>query len=500
MPVLADLGKRESEPSLNASSKESYRHSFLILLLCCLPAIVIRLADPLRFPGVYVDEGMWSVGPKHALLLGNPLAYNIGHIFLSPFHYATTVALYWLFEPSLALSRLLSAAYGTGNILLTWLIARRFWGERTALLAALLVAYNSVMIPSSRMALLEQEVIFFILAATYFWFHPRPGRVWLAGLFLGFSLLVKALALAIVPALIAGQVLSTVKPVKLSLRLSRGQWFALGLAAVLTLAGYLAISRVDPEIFTRVWMAHSVKRTEMGRVGEAVEWRSYFHFVSIFIRQFPAMVGLSVVGLVLGLWRRRPGMVLMVAWPLAFFAMISLQEYRPERYYFSFIPALAILAALALTEIIPSRSTRLWKALLAAAVLLLCLDQMVKLAPAYREGVQRNPGIIAAGAYVTPLLEPGEPVFTTYEAAMFVAGPTICPPLGYTTAIWGDGADLELMRSMRRYIVWWNLERRPTSERMDRGMSYFKGFTLTHNFGSTVVWERDAPAAETVLK
>jgi predicted membrane-bound dolichyl-phosphate-mannose-protein mannosyltransferase len=78
--------------------------------------------------------------------------------------------------------RLPSALFGTGVILLVFLLARRLTGDPvTGLVAAVLIALDPMMLVHSRMATIEMFVVGFVLAGLYAYVEGRPI---LAGLLL----------------------------------------------------------------------------------------------------------------------------------------------------------------------------------------------------------------------------------------------------------------------------------------------------------------------------
>ncbi|RJP81408.1 MAG: phospholipid carrier-dependent glycosyltransferase [Candidatus Zixiibacteriota bacterium] len=406
------------------------------LLLIFLPALILRSIQLLQFPAFHFDEGFWNLGPKHAVLLGDPTAYGFGHMFLSPLHYLTTRLLYGLLSPSLVLSRGLAALFGAGTIILVFRLGDRFFGPRAALGAALLCAYNALMIVFSRTAVLEAEIAFYLLGTVVFWFHPNPRRVWISGLFLAAALLVKANALAVIPALVLSLWLYREAAPDwrvLRGRLAESPWAALGLGVGLAAAGYGLFYSLNPDLFLRTWQEHSTQRLDM--VGESSNGFPIFGFVRYYGKHMPEIVILAGLGFLLGL-RKRPGAVLFLAlWYFFTFALVSVQHMRSPHYYYPVIAAMILLAAFALTEIFPAGGGR-WRRLgWPVIVALFCLAQLWQFQPYYQEGRRENPILAGVSEWVKERTPADEPVVSIGRTMLLVPNPTI-PVANYLQAWW----------------------------------------------------------------
>ena len=75
--------------------------------------------------------------------------------------------IFWLFGPNLIFLRLFTLCFALGNIILTYLIGRRFYDSTTGLLAAFFVASSPYLIRLGTRAMLDIQVTFFGLLAIY---------------------------------------------------------------------------------------------------------------------------------------------------------------------------------------------------------------------------------------------------------------------------------------------------------------------------------------------
>ncbi len=118
-----------------------------------------------------------------------PLAMIIQHAFFG------------VFGDSILVARLPAIVLGTLSVLLIYLIVKRFFDEKTALLAAFLSGTNGVMVWIFRTSILEPILLFFILLNIYWFFRfLEDKRKWrLFGLTLGLVALTKYTGVFLLP-------------------------------------------------------------------------------------------------------------------------------------------------------------------------------------------------------------------------------------------------------------------------------------------------------------
>jgi 4-amino-4-deoxy-L-arabinose transferase-like glycosyltransferase len=129
------------------------------------------------------------------------LPYGIPHAsaWKAPGYPAFLGVLYALIGPHLTAVRLLQALFGVVTIVLTWVLARRLFGARTAVLAAFVVAvyplvwqFEELLYPESLVTPLTLAALIAILGAP-----PTPKRAAVTGALVGFAMLVHPTALCL---------------------------------------------------------------------------------------------------------------------------------------------------------------------------------------------------------------------------------------------------------------------------------------------------------------
>src|SRR3989344_2538498 len=147
-----------------------------------------------------------------------PMAMVIQHAFFS------------VFGDSILVARLPAIVLGALSVLLIYLIARKFIGEKIALLAAFLFSINSVMVWIFRTSILEPILLFFILLNIYCFFRFLDSRRhwWFFGGTLGLVALTKYTGIFLLPAYGAYLLIFHKDFFK-----KREIYFALGLALIL---------------------------------------------------------------------------------------------------------------------------------------------------------------------------------------------------------------------------------------------------------------------------
>jgi 4-amino-4-deoxy-L-arabinose transferase-like glycosyltransferase len=499
--------EREKNPIREFPRRRRTVAAFCIALLF-LAAVAARFLDPLRFPMILWDEGLWNLGPKHAVLYGDPFLYGWAHIFLSPLHYFTTLTLFQLAEPSPELVRWQSAFFGSANILLTYFLGRRFFGRRVALLAALLCAYNSILLRDSRNALLEQEVTFYLLAAIVFWFQEKRTLILLSGVFLAGGILTKVYALALIPALLLGRMYLDAQSAgsffQRLRRISAAHWIAVAAGIGLSVAVYWLVSRMNPGAFLRIWLYHSIERGSDLFLGEQPEsyfsLRAIFRFAGDFLSHFPDLIAFALLGLALA-WRTRKDAVLFfLYWFISTFLLVTVQNYRAPRYYYPLIPGIAVLGAFAILSLHERiRNRNLAEFFLYGLISLMCIFQLVRLIPSYRQGCSYNPAVVAATDWLKQHAPSDEPICSMYQAALFLRQPTIPAPVFLNERFRNRRDDrIKPVLPFARYTIWNYFKTRNITETQLWMQSFIdENLVEIKRYGDiVVVWERKNTASE----
>ncbi|POX56944.1 hypothetical protein C3489_01420 [Streptomyces sp. Ru71] len=237
--------------------------------------------------------------------------------------------------------RVLSAIFSTLTVPVIYWIALTFFGRRSALLAALMFTVSGYSVYLGRLALLDSTLAFFftltILCAVRLVHTERPG--WLYAMAAAGVLTVQAkvtgglaLVVAVVYVALAGHVRKLATPRHLLLTL---------LAAVVACVPVFVQLAQNWGTFSQ-FLGSSLRRNS------AVPW--YYYEKLLYSYDGPIVVALWVAGIVLALYRRTRGDLLLLLWALAVFFFYSLYPLKGFNYLVPMIPAVSILAGRALAS------------------------------------------------------------------------------------------------------------------------------------------------------
>lgn len=133
-----------------------------------------------------------------------------------------------LFGINLFAVRLPSVLFGVGAVILIFLLAKKIFNERVALLAALLLGVNSYHLWVSRLGLQDGMIIFLLLLIIWLWLKAiEDARYWFwCGIVIGLGILTKYTILIIFPILFLHALL-------FKIRVYKEKYFWAGLLAIL---------------------------------------------------------------------------------------------------------------------------------------------------------------------------------------------------------------------------------------------------------------------------
>jgi dolichyl-phosphate-mannose-protein mannosyltransferase len=278
--------------------------------------------------------------------------------------------------------RLPTVLAGTLTIIIVFLLTRRFSDEKTAFLAAFLLAFESMWFTHSSIAMLDIIAFFFAMAGVYLF---MLNRLWLAGIALGIGMLAKETVLFIVIALVAYTLLKQEKIwSKETLKKGWNVGFVVCLAALLTFLLGLGIYDTSYNAFPSPLhhVARMIKHNEAisaPRMSDAVHplrWFSGFPAASYFVtsvavsggsmkRMIMQYLGQANLIVLLFLWLSVPLLwpeirqkkplellnVLLIAVPFLIFTAIAYSRITYPFYMLIFIPSVCIINALALVKL-----------------------------------------------------------------------------------------------------------------------------------------------------
>jgi 4-amino-4-deoxy-L-arabinose transferase-like glycosyltransferase len=336
-----------------ASGRESgwLRDMAILAVVLGFPFLQFLGGLPLIDP----DEGRYAEIPREMLEQGDFITPTLNYVK----YFEKPPLLYWLNAASLKLSglteqaaRLPSALCGLLTILATYIIARRLYGRRTALLAALVLGTSAGFVLQSRIILTDMLLTFCLTAAlgAYIIAGQREGRrstplPWCAFyLFCALAVLAKGLIGIVFPAGIIFFYL-----------LLGGRWkllgemrIATGLALFLAIAApwFVAVSLKNPG-FARFFFIHEhferFTSTVHGR------YQPFWFFVPVLAATMLPW-SFFIPGALTRAWRDRhhddskAGLYLLV-WTVLIFLFFSKSNSKLVPYILPVFPPLAILIA-----------------------------------------------------------------------------------------------------------------------------------------------------------
>ena len=321
------------------------------------------------------DEGRYAEIAREMLASGDwvTIRYNgVKYFEKPPFQMWMTALAFQAFGIGEWQARLWVALSGALGVVMTAVAARRWFGPRIAILAALVLVAAPAWNLASHFNSLDMGLsgaLSCVLAAVLIAQHPAasPGQrrrwMWLAWAAMAVALLTKGLIGVVLP----GLVLIVYSVAARDFAIWRRIHLATGALIMLAIAApwFLLVSLRNPE-FARFFFIHE----HFERYLTTVHHRTapWWYFVPQLLIGFLPWLGLSrsIVGVVRDDPRSprfRP-MILLASWALTIFLFFSFSSSKLPGYIVPIYPALAILAAVALDRFTPAR----WKLHIVAAI------------------------------------------------------------------------------------------------------------------------------------
>ncbi len=309
---------------------------------------------------------------KYLLLIEYAATYAVGrvnHIYASPQDFvnqfrADPTRLYLI-------ARVTSALFGAATVIVVYALAARVRGRRVALLAAALAAFAYLLVRESHFAVNDALVTFLTTLALYFSLRilqqsNRRDYI-VAGALVGLAFAAKYTgAVALVP-LVLAHFWSPARRWK-NLLLALGA--ALGAVVIGFPSVFLETHRVVGDVYAGLYS----KGQFIGYDGLDPAG-GYIYYFKVLLWGLGAPLFLfGIGGIILAVARRERALLIVAALPLALYASMGYERMYFARYLLPAVPALIILAAVAVDAAIQSLAAR-WKfstgvAYLAAALLI----------------------------------------------------------------------------------------------------------------------------------
>jgi 4-amino-4-deoxy-L-arabinose transferase-like glycosyltransferase len=325
--------------------------------------------------GLMTDEGFYLHNARNTLLFGHPRADQFNNMLLSPLLHLAQLALFSLLGVGSLQARLISVGAGLLSLLLLFAALQRAFDTRIALTATLLLGLEHTYLLYNRMALMDTPAALGAVAAFYAFArsHSQPqsrhegGWLFVCGLLLGLTVISRTLCVYLlgVPllALLWG-----------FWGRSGGMWRRLGwvyggVLSLLTL--YLLVwylpHRAELSHMSRYYLTEQILPYSWERLRLNLYHGFLGHTYGVFpylFRHTPVLFLLALTGVCLWTLNMRgvagerdseredmlrPEPVrYLAAWLACGWGLMLLSSYAPSRYYVSFYPAMAALAAILL--------------------------------------------------------------------------------------------------------------------------------------------------------
>ncbi len=206
----------QTQLSLNNSSSKEYLQLGAFTLFCFL-AFTYNLNE---IPPYHTDENFYVTSTRNMINSGDYITpvYNDKNRFAKPIlFYWMVAASYKIFGVNLFSARLVSSFFASLCIPIVYLIARRLFDSKIAIISALLLPGCYLHFQIARWATTDMALNFFILSAFYFFirgFQDKSNKnisYYFAYICMGIGFMIKGPIAIIIPAFIIGGFLITLR-------------------------------------------------------------------------------------------------------------------------------------------------------------------------------------------------------------------------------------------------------------------------------------------------
>jgi dolichyl-phosphate-mannose-protein mannosyltransferase len=249
---------------------------------------------------------------------------------------------YFLFGVTDVAARLVSAAFSIGTVFLTFELARTLYGRRVAFVAALALGVCGYAVMLGRLALLDSTLTFFFtlsLLAFAKWLDEGK-RPWLLCFAAAAALTMQAKVTGVLVVMVALLYLLV------SRELWRLKWRDLGLCAVVF---FFFMTPVFVQLVSNSHQFFQFLSDSSARVTN-VPWHYYLDKLGQF-DGYP-MLAVWALGIAVALRLRERGDRLLLAWAVVLVVFFQSYPLKAFNYLLPLVPALSILAARGLYEVV----------------------------------------------------------------------------------------------------------------------------------------------------
>ncbi len=321
--------------------------AFLAFAICYAVVLLLSLTHlPMEWDEVvHLNGGLYLQNGLYTSFLNN-------NAFYPPLFDGFTAISFSVFGASLLSARLVTVLFSVLSLLVIFELAKSMYGEKTALLSAVLLGLMPGFFWLSRMALLESMLLFFVSLALlifYRWLQNKHDiYLVLSGLALGLGFLTKY------QAIVAGAIMivSIVFLMRGQLKRTFTRFTFLVAAGVAVVVPWVIVAYqvYSSKIFSQWLYALSVGNPEKAVYSDRyplpifyfieVAWPfNTFHPISIFV------YALALGGLGLLVWRHSKNDQFTLIWFIAIYIFFTLITNKEWRYVLLLFPALSISTA-----------------------------------------------------------------------------------------------------------------------------------------------------------
>jgi len=260
------------------------------------------------------------------------------------------------------LGRGVTVLFDLGTVGATYLLGKRLGGQRSGLLAALLVAVNSLHIRRSQFVLVDIPLVFFaVLALLCMLEIAKRGRrsdYLRAGLFTGLAAATKYTAGLLVVPLAAAGLLRAVWREESRVPLQR-----LGLAIVASLVIFILFNPFCLLSFDLFISHFSLEREHMavGHFGQDLEKTSAWFYAGGLWRATGVAGIAALLSLVQTIRERDRERGLLFLWIIFYLAVVSSWSTRAQHYLLPVVPAALVAGTLGIDGLVSRLAARGWK-------------------------------------------------------------------------------------------------------------------------------------------
>jgi hypothetical protein len=355
---------------------------------------LLRTADLATYPWLDVDEGLYTIQVKDAVLF-NDARMNGSYpdtVVVDPAHFGMLWALFHFAPATIFSARAMNGLLGCLTLLVVWRLCKEQFGQEHAYWSVLILGLSFTMISLNRRAWLETGVT--LISVVAIWCSTRSGRWAFSGLAASVAalLLYKMNAIYLVPSLLLP---SRHEPFWRGVVSRAG---AVVIGALAAAAVFFFIYKLDPDLFRTTYQFQftstdgEVALVGLGRFGLFPHMLTATARALVFGQtDLVALTALAFVGTALTWDRREPVTAKLLLWLLAGYTLLSIQ-FNHIPYYLPFIAPAAVLTVTALLRLQKeSRSYQVYRGL----VYLVVAFSVVRLAYSWHHAKTDNPPLEA---------------------------------------------------------------------------------------------------------